>query len=149
MHRNKKGERLPDRIEEDSVLLSYEALDGVIRRTCIQFDPLPDFSSKGELEFNVKLRPKERATFKLVISCDTSAEAKSTGYARAVAAARQEFDSVAETFPRISSSNSRFSDWITRSVSDPQLMTLTTPDPNLPSPSAPCFTTPSVPSDST
>jgi glycogen debranching enzyme len=141
MHRNKKGERLPDRVENDSVLLSYQGLDGVIRRTCIQSNPLPDFRSNAELLFDVKLRPKERATFQVVISCDTRAEAKSIGYAKAVAAARQEFDSVAEMFPRISSSNSRFSDWITRSVSDLQMMTVGNPEPNYPYAGVPWFST--------
>jgi glycogen debranching enzyme len=141
MHRNKKGERLPDRVEKDSVLLSYEGLDGVIRRTCIQSDPLPDLASNAELRFDVELRPKERATFQFIISCDASAAAKSTGYARAVAAARQEFDSVAEMFPRISSSNSRFSDWITRSVSDLQMMTVGNPEPDYPYAGVPWFST--------
>jgi glycogen debranching enzyme len=141
MHRNKKGERLPDRVEKDSVLLSYEGLDGVIRRTCIQSDPLPDFASNAELLFDVELRPKERATFQFIISCDASAAAKSTGYARAVAAARQEFDRVAEMFPRISSSNSRFSDWITRSVSDLQMMTVGNPEPDYPYAGVPWFST--------
>jgi glycogen debranching enzyme len=140
-HRNKKGERLPDRVERDSVVLSYEGLDRVIRRTCIQSDPLPDFTSNTELLFDVKLRPKERATFQFVISCDTSAEVESTGYARAVAAAREEFDSAAENFPRISSSNSRFSDWMTRSVSDLQMMTVGNPEPNYPYAGVPWFST--------
>jgi glycogen debranching enzyme len=141
MHRSKKGTRLPDRVEKDSVLLSYEGLDAVIRRTFLQSNPPPDYTSNTELLFDVKLRPKERATFQFVISCDAPAEPKSTGYAKAVAAARQEFDSVAEMFPRISSSNSRFSDWITRSVSDLQMMTVGNPEPNYPYAGVPWFST--------
>lgn len=141
LHRNKKGERLPDQIEKDSVLLSYQGLDQVVRRTCIQSDTPPDYASNTELRFDVKLRPKQRATFKFVISCDTAAASDSTGYTRAVAAARQEFDSLAEMFPRISSSNSRFSDWITRSVSDLQMMTVGNPEPNYPYAGVPWFST--------
>jgi glycogen debranching enzyme len=141
MHRSKKGKRLPDRVEKDSVLLSYEGLDAVIRRTFLQSNPPADYTSNTELLFDVKLRPKERATFQFVISCDAPAEPKSTGYAKAVAAARQEFDSVAEMFPRISSSNSRFSDWITRSVSDLQMMTVGNPEPNYPYAGVPWFST--------
>jgi len=140
-HRDKRGRRLPDRVEKDSVVLAYEGLDGTIRRTHIQFDPLPDFTSNAELQFNIDLRPKERATFQFVISCDTPAETVSTGYARAVAAARQEFDSATDLFPKISSSNSRFSDWISRSVSDIQMMTLGNPEPNYPYAGVPWFST--------
>lgn len=141
MHRNKKGRRLPDRVEKDSVLLSYEGLDGVLRRTFIQSDPLPHFTSNTELMFDVKLRPKERATFQFIISCDAPAETESTGYTGAVAAARHEFDTVAEMFPRISSSNSRFSDWITRSISDLHMMTAGNPEPNYPYAGVPWFST--------
>jgi glycogen debranching enzyme len=141
MHRDRKGRRLPDRVEKDSVVLAYEGLDRVVRRTYIQCDPLPEFASHDELQFNVNLRPKERATFHLVISCDTPAEAASTGYARSVAAARQEFDSATDLFPRISSSNSRFSDWISRSVSDIQMMTLGNPEANYPYAGVPWFST--------
>jgi len=141
MHRDRKGQRLPDRVEKNSVVLSYEGLDGVIRRTHIQSNPSPDYASNKELLFDVKLHPKERATFQFIISCDRPAEARSTGYAKAVAAARQEFDSAAEIFPRISSSNSRFSDWITRSVSDLQMMTVGNPEPNYPYAGVPWFST--------
>ena len=132
IHREKRGKRLPTKVENDSVLLSYEGLDGVVRRTLLQSDPAPARTSDGELEYEVALRSKERASFHLLVSCDSDgsrddgsrngASRNSIGYSAAISAAHRELETVGGAFPRLYSSNSRFSDWISRSIADVQMM---------------------------
>ena len=139
--REKRGRRLPTDTDEDSVLISYEGLDGVIRRTRLQSDPHPLRASHTELEFEFTLRPKEKARFELLISCDESKKGRSISLSRALSAARNDLNAVAEEFPRISSSNSRLSDWMSRSLSDVQMMMVGNPEPNYPYAGVPWFST--------
>ena len=141
LHRQKKGQRLEDRIEKDLILLSYEGLDGAIRQTRIECDPVPKSISASELKFDVSLQPKEKATFHLGISCDAGSANRSIVYSHAIVSARDELQAASETFPRIYSSNSRFSDWIERSVADVQMMTIGNPEVNYPYAGVPWFST--------
>lgn len=141
MHRQKKGQRLDDHVENALVLLSYEGLDNTIRRTCIQCDPLPKTISVSELQFEVDLRPGQKAAFHLAISCDSQAEHDSVGYSRAMISAKDEQKTASETFPRISSSNSRLSDWIEHSVADIQMMIIGNPEVDYPYAGVPWFST--------
>ena len=141
MHREHRGRRLPAQIGESSLLLSYEGLDGAIRRTHINWDTSPQHVTERELHYDVKLRPKERASFCLSISCDSQAAEALTGYPRAIIAARRELETVGDSFPRIYSSNSRFNDWINRSIADVQMMVVGNPEVDYPYAGVPWFGT--------
>jgi glycogen debranching enzyme len=141
IHREKRGKRLPPKVGADSVLLSYEGLDGVARRTLLQSEPAPARASDNELEYGVALHSKERATFHLKISCDSNGSRTSIGYSPAMSAAHRELETVGGAFPRLYSSNSRFSDWISRSIADVQMMMVGNPEPNYPYAGVPWFST--------
>lgn len=141
MHRQKKGRRLEDRVEKDRVVLSYEGLDKQIRQTRIQFDPAPESISASQLRFEVHLQPAQMSTFHLAISSDARAALDSVGYGSAIVSARAEHKAASETFPQICSSNSRFSDWIRRSVADMQMMIIGNPEVNYPYAGVPWFST--------
>ncbi len=141
MRRQKRGRRLDDHVEKDQVLLSYEGLDNRIRQTCIQCDPFPKTILTSELQFEVHLQPSQKAVFHLAISCDSQAERNSVGYSSAMISARGEQKTASETFPRIYSSNSRFTDWIERSAADVQMMMIGNPETNYPYAGVPWFST--------
>jgi len=141
MHRQRTGQRLKDQVERDTVLLSYEGLDKIIRQTHIQCEPAPKTISASHLGFEVHLPPGQKAICHLRISCNSRDLHKSIGYSSAIISARSEQTTTSETFPRISSSNSRFSDWIRRSVSDVQMMTVGNPEVNYPYAGVPWFST--------
>jgi glycogen debranching enzyme len=141
MHRPKKGRRLDDQVGKDLVLLSYEGLDNKIRQTCIHCAPVPKTISPSELQFEVHLQPSQKAVFHLAISCDSHAEHDSVGYSSAMISARGEQKIASETFPRIYSSNSRFTDWIKRSGADVQMMMIGNPEINYPYAGVPWFST--------
>ncbi len=141
MHRPKKGRRLDDHVGKNLVLLSYEGLDNKIRQTCIHSDPVPKTISPSALQFEVHLQPSQKAVFHLAISCDSHAEHDSVGYSSAMISARSEQKIASETFPRIYSSNSRFTDWIKRSGADVQMMMIGNPEIDYPYAGVPWFST--------
>jgi glycogen debranching enzyme len=141
IHREQRGRRLPAELGERSLLLSYEGLDGAVRRTYIQWDTSPQHATERELHYDVKLRPKEHACFCLSIACNSHRPEQSTTYPRAISAARRELETVGDSFPRIYSSNSRFNDWINRSIADVQMMVVGNPEIDYPYAGVPWFGT--------
>jgi glycogen debranching enzyme len=141
MHRQNKGQRLEDQVEKNLVLLSYEGLDKTIRQTRIECDPAPKTISASQLQFDVHLEPAQKAIFHLATSCDASAVHNSVGYGSALVSASDEQKTASQAFPQIGSSNSRFSDWIGRSVADVQMMMIGNPEANYPYAGIPWFST--------
>jgi glycogen debranching enzyme len=139
--RERRGRRLQDKISGDSVLLSYEGLDHIIRQTRIECHPSPVRISANELQFEASLRPKKSAEFYLVISCDPKSYSRSTGYSRAVVATESELHAVSSGMCKISSSNDRFSRWMQRSRADVEMMMLGNPEANYPYAGVPWFST--------
>lgn len=139
--REKKGRRLPEKINENSVVLSYEGLDHVVRYTCIECDARPVRISELGLEFEVSLRPKERVTVQLEICCSSEGSKSCTGFTDALSSAGLELAQMNREFPQITSSNSRFSDWIARSISDLEMMIAGNPERNYPYAGVPWFST--------
>src|SRR5438270_145005 len=75
-------------LELDGVLLAYEGLDGVLRRTRLAFSPPPASMSGTEASFRVRLPPKGEATLFLTVSSECGEEAhRSVPFADALAEA--------------------------------------------------------------
>lgn len=141
MHRERKGKILPPEPDNDSVRLAYDGLDGVRRQTLLQWSVPPDHIAAGELNYEVRLHPKERASFHFSISCDAKTAERSISYSTAINSARHEIESDNRAFPSISSSNSRFNDWMSRSIADVQMMMVGNPEENYPYAGVPWFGT--------
>lgn len=139
--RDRKGRRLDEVIDANSVVLAYEGLDRVVRKTSIQSDIAPVNASAAEMEFEVVVRPKEGITLQFEVCCNSETRRSSVGYTEALSSASSELSGVAGQFPQIASSNSRFSDWIARSVSDLEMMIAGNPERNYPYAGVPWFST--------
>ncbi len=139
--RERRGKRLEDQIYRNSAILSYEGLDHVVRETSIRSDVTPHRVSEAGLDFEVILRPKERLTLQLDIVCNSDVSRDFVGYSDALSSAHFELAGMAKAFPQITSSNSRFSDWIARSVSDLEMMIAGNPEQNYPYAGVPWFST--------
>ncbi len=139
--RERRGTRLPEQVNQNSVILSYRGLDRVVRKTYVECDARGLQSSESGLDFEVPLRPKESVTVELEICCRSEVSTKSIGYSNALSSARFELAQTAREFPEITSSNSRFSDWIARSISDLEMMMAGNPEPNYPYAGVPWFST--------
>jgi glycogen debranching enzyme len=139
--RERKGTRLPEQINDNSVILSYRGLDHVLRQTHIECNAQGIRNSESGLEFEVSLRPKEGVTVELEICCRSEVSLKSITYSNALSSASFELAETAREFPEITSSNSRFSDWIARSISDLEMMIAGNPERNYPYAGVPWFST--------
>lgn len=139
--RERRGKRLESRIDRSSVVLGYEGLDRVVREITIQSDVTPERSSETGFEFALSLQPKERFTLGLQFCSGNAQERSFVAYSEAVSSAQLELTELSKSFPQISSSNSRFSDWIARSVSDLEMMIAGNPERNYPYAGVPWFST--------
>ncbi len=141
MHRQRRGRRLENEVTGSAVVLAYEGLDNIVRRTHVHCDPVPDGISASEMNFQVSLGPAEIAVLHLTVSCDAESSAEKVGYPRAMNAATEELNSLDAAVPEIQSSNSRFNDWARRSFADVRMMTIGNPEVNYPYAGVPWFST--------
>jgi glycogen debranching enzyme len=141
IHRKKRGAILPRELKKNAICLGYRGLDGVVRQTVIRWDAAPSQASDRELHYEVGLQPKQKASFCFSVSCDSAAADRSVHYSQAKTSARQELETLESEFPRLSSSNSRFNDWISRSVADVEMMMVGNPEENYPYAGVPWFGT--------
>jgi glycogen debranching enzyme len=143
MSRERTGRLLDREIGSDSVVLGCEGLDGIVRRTRIKCEPHPAEVLDGEMKFRFELAPKAETTFWLTVACENSSPARRRqfSYPRAIGRAEAEMKALSRLRPRLFSSNSRFNDWVKRSSSDVEVMTIGNPEANYPYAGIPWFST--------
>ncbi|MGH9528814.1 MAG: amylo-alpha-1,6-glucosidase [Terriglobales bacterium] len=141
MHRQNKGRHLENCVTTGAVMLAYEGLDGIVRKTQVHCDPAPMGISGTEMHFRVVLGPAEAAVLHLTISCDPNAVPERVGYSSAMNHATEELRKLDGAVPEIQSSNSRFNDWVRRSFADIRMMTIGNPEVNYPYAGVPWFST--------
>src|SRR5207244_12493805 len=123
-----RGRRQDPLVDSHSVTLSYRGLDGITRRTRIQCSPKPRRISAADCRFDVSLQPKQEMTIQLIVSCIMHPASNGLPkYDVALAATTAEMHAASQRTSRIYSSSARFNDWITRSLSDIEMMTVGSP----------------------
>ncbi|MGR3309261.1 MAG: amylo-alpha-1,6-glucosidase [Candidatus Brocadiales bacterium] len=142
MKRKKRGRRLENIVEESSILLGYEGLDGVIRRTRLECSPQPKVVSPSEVCFETRVQPKGEATFFLIVSCESSHNIPTRlSYDSAFTEVVQAIKVVKAQGCELYTSNERFNDWLNRSLADLHLIITKTPDGFYPYAGVPWFST--------
>lgn len=141
--RAKKGRRLPSTVTASEVTLAYEGLDGVVRRTRVQWDPTPDRLTETEAVFTRRLAPKEEVALTLTIACEREeCPAVTFSYDEACAHANRALqDSMAQDC-EVTTSNWQFNNWLQRSRADLHMMVTDTPQGSYPYAGVPWFSTP-------
>ena len=141
--RKRRGERLEDIVEADSVILSYRGLDDVVRRTHILGSPRPRRISASDIQFDAYLEPRTQVTFNLTISCEVGPDAyrPPKSHQRAWSATQNESSEIRRNSSKIHSSSDEFNRWVARSQSDLEMMIVGNPEPNYPYAGVPWFST--------
>ena len=139
--RDHKGRLLDEETEGDCIVLAYEGLDNVLRRMRIHCSPAPDRIIGPEMRFDLELKPKQVRGFHLRMECQNGAANQGLPYSQARNRAYSEMNLSVESFPQIHSSNSRFNDWMNRSVADVQMMIIGNREQNYPYAGVPWFST--------
>jgi glycogen debranching enzyme len=137
MQREKRGKLLSPVVEASTVVLEYDGLDGISRRTCLHADPAPAKADHRSFEFDGQLEARGKKTFTLTVVCQSDGRPRphifDTAWSNAESAHHAEY--------RISSSNPEFNDWVQRSQSDVQTMTIGNPESHYPYAGVPWFST--------
>ncbi len=140
--REKRGEALPAAIDGDKVVLAYRGLDGVVRKTTIQFAPAPERLTGSQAFFERVFAPQEEQSFSLsyMFQSDRSAPVR-----RSTTAALREAEQALETYRaeecQVSTSNHEFNNWLERSYADVHMMLTETPHGLYPYAGVPWFST--------
>jgi glycogen debranching enzyme len=141
--RERRGRKLHEESTEGSLVFGYEGLDGVTRRTRVSFDPPPQELSGRQARYHLSLEPRQSVTLLVAITCElgTAAPARAT-HDQALAALTAELAGAAFSRCRIHATSDALDEWLTRSISDLQMMVTETPDGPYPYAGVPWFSTP-------
>ena len=147
MERECKGRRLDDVVRKGSVLFAYEGLDGMIRKTWIEYAAPPALKptkfSRTDVHFTGRLQPQEDAHLFLTISCETGESLSvRSSYEDAYADARSTAEAAKVRSCQIETSNEWFNDWLNRSMADLTMMVTQTEQGPYPYAGVPWYSTP-------
>ncbi|MGH9589811.1 MAG: amylo-alpha-1,6-glucosidase, partial [Terracidiphilus sp.] len=140
--RDRRGRLLGEKIEDAGVILAYEGLDHVVRRTCVRSSLPPSAIGAKEIVVTLHLEPKQETTLALDVVCECNGEASRTFvYDTELQRVNQERRASPLSGFHIYTSNELFNDWSNRSTSDLQMMLTETPSGYYPYAGVPWFST--------
>jgi glycogen debranching enzyme len=141
--RARRGRRLEDVATERTLVFGYEGLDGVTRRTRIGFDPPPQSLSNRQARYHLTLGPRQSVTLVVAIACEIGPEAPAPAdHDRALAALTAELARAPFSGCRVHATSDDLDEWLTRSISDLQMMITETPEGPYPFAGVPWFSAP-------
>jgi glycogen debranching enzyme len=142
-HRQARGRDLPAEVSGDRVILGYQGLDDVLRRTLLDFTPRPTTLTGESASWELTLAPGTDLTLAVAIGCETQAKPVRllpVPLARDAAAAEQ---GRAQAWScRLVAVNGQFNAWFNRAVSDLHMMVTALPTGPYPYAGLPWFNTP-------
>lgn len=132
VRRARRGDRLPDEVEEREVRFAYRGLDGVKRTTHLEFWPEPRRLTASRARFDLTLEPQGSASFGVSVTCDQDGGREGSGRRRywtyEDAAARVDASGPGvRRAGRLSSSSHPLEAWLGRSAADLHMLTVQTP----------------------
>jgi glycogen debranching enzyme len=141
--RARRGRVLARETAPDVVVLGYEGLDGVVRRTRLSFAPAPGHFTATEAHFTAALGPQQEVTYQLTIACESNGRAPhpgnyDEGLERATAALATARARAADVY----TANQQFNDWLNRSLADLDMLVTRTRHGLYPYAGVPWFSTP-------
>ncbi len=142
--RRRRGKPLDSVLAADGLLLGYEGLDRVIRRTRLSCHPAPIFVDAQGLRLDALVPPHRDVTWDLSIACVIEPEPPRVPvrYGAALAEAQHGLESCQNGQCRIFTANEQFNQWLKRSTADLHMMISDTPHGPYPYAGVPWFSTP-------
>jgi glycogen debranching enzyme len=143
LKRKARGTDLAPQVTDGEVVLSYCGLDGIVRRTVLQFTPPPLRLTGDRAGFEVVLAPRQAALFYVTVACEQEAVRKPLpAFERARAESRAQLESQVAQSCAIETENGQFDALIQRSTSDLHMMITALPTGPYPYAGVPWFNTP-------
>jgi glycogen debranching enzyme len=143
VQRRRHGRRLRPIVERDRVVLGYEGLDGVARRSAIRCEPAPQALTRGAARFELALQPKAGTAVTFSVACETSTRPRSTAPLEAIQAeAAQTRAQAAAEAVRVHTSHEQLNEARLQARADLDMMRTRTPWGDYPYAGVPWFSTP-------
>jgi glycogen debranching enzyme len=141
--RERRGRRLEPLVENGTCILGYEGLDGVIRRTTLEFHPRPAALDTGSARFELAMAAQQTETVYLIASCQSAPRPRAAArvYDEAHLALAGSIEDRQHRQARIITGNEEFNRWINRSAADLQMMITETDHGLYPYAGVPWFST--------
>ena len=140
--RERHGTRLPRRVDGNAVFLAYQGLDGVLRRTRVEFFPSPTALTLNEASYSLRLNPAEESSLFSSVSCHRGESVECpASYDSAFATTQHEIQRFEQATCQVDSSNETFNLWLKRSAADLRMLTLNNPEGPYPYAGVPWFST--------
>ena len=128
--------------DDHSVSFHYEGLDGVKRVARFVADPPPTSVSRHDMQFKMRLPPRENATLHFTISCEVGdLRVPAAGFDQAMLESSQRRRIMQDEGCTIRTSNIQFNHWLQRSAADLQMMITDTTEGQYPYAGVPWFST--------
>jgi glycogen debranching enzyme len=142
VQRTRRGRKLATRVASPEVMLEYEGLDRVRRRTTIRFDAPPGRLQADRAEFALRLDPGASTVIDVGIACETGVRHPMPGFETTRRRAERDIRVGWANAAGVTSSNQRFNAWLRQSFADLQMMTTETPEGPYPYAGIPWFSAP-------
>jgi glycogen debranching enzyme len=143
MKRRSRGVDLAPEISRDTVTLSYRGLDGVVRRTSLQFTPRPAHLESSRAEIRLSLPSQAETDVLMTVSCERgNAVSRALSVNRARLEAQTELERYSAWSCHIHTSDAQMDAWIDRASCDLRMMTTDLPTGPYPYAGLPWFNTP-------
>src|SRR5439155_12849654 len=140
--RRKRGAMLHEESSRGHRVLAYRALDGLVLRTHLTFDPPEDMVQPSSAGWNLRLLPGGRRVFRLAVRCEQDGRAPSRETPATSRAAQER--AITERKARaagLETDNETFNAWLGRSRADLDMLTTATPHGPYPYAEIPWFST--------
>src|SRR5882757_1447138 len=141
LQRARRGSATHRLIGTDQAVLTYQGLDGKIRRTALTFDPPPTELGESKATYRLDLAPGEMCPIFLAISCNAPAEQRPVPFLRGLLAARRERRAATKGGTTIETSNELFNEVLCRSAADLQMLMTDTAEGRYPYAGIPWYST--------
>jgi glycogen debranching enzyme len=141
--RARRGAIRRPEVRDGEIVLSYDGLDGLLRKTRIQSSVPPQSTSAGSMQFLLRFEPDQEQALELTLACEVGRKrVPMVGYGKALSEATHAAESSDRLTLSISTSDELFNRWLDRSRVD--LNMLLTPEPQgfYPYAGVPWFATP-------
>jgi glycogen debranching enzyme len=146
MKRERRGTRLPTRVDGNVVMLLYRGLDDVVRTTQLAFMPDPTSLSEREVSYQMHLEAKQTKEVFVSVACIVGPERPQRpelqAYESALHLATEARARVETQEASIHTANEEFNDWLNRSQADMRMLVATTPTGPYPCAGVPWFGVP-------
>jgi glycogen debranching enzyme len=140
--RERHGQQQEPQVGPARVQFTYCGLDEVVRETRLNFYPQPVRISAKSASFDLEIQPRAEAFVYLDVCCERGRECRPPrSYRQALSETKSLHESLNARLCRVTSSNERFTEWINRSESDLQMMTVGNPEGAYPYAGVPWFNT--------